>query len=153
LESGPDPERRSYFWRATFEDPDGNEWLMQEITARLPGRIDATTTSYTSTSDLADAMRHASVAHGEHENRIGEADANWPDWYAAWSMTYSSRGDPDERATVSELPDRVRIVTICGNARIAANALREGRAGLHRVSNDRRRSARSSVRSSLEHER
>jgi catechol 2,3-dioxygenase-like lactoylglutathione lyase family enzyme len=89
-ESGPDPERRSYFSRATFKDPDGNEWLMQEITTRLPGRVDATATGYTSTSDLADAMRRASVAHGEHEKRIGEADANWPDWYAAYMVAEQS---------------------------------------------------------------
>jgi catechol 2,3-dioxygenase-like lactoylglutathione lyase family enzyme len=89
-EGGPDPERRSYFSRATFKDPDGNEWLMQEITTRLPGRVDATATGYTSTSDLADAMRRASVAHGEHEKRIGEADANWPDWYAAYMVAEQS---------------------------------------------------------------
>jgi catechol 2,3-dioxygenase-like lactoylglutathione lyase family enzyme len=89
-ESGPDPERRSYFSRATFKDPDDNEWLMQEITTRLPGRIDATTTSYTSTSDLAEAMRRASLAHGEHEKRIGEADANWPAWYAAYMVAEQS---------------------------------------------------------------
>ena len=64
---GLDPERRSYFSRATFRDPDGNEWLMQEITTRLPGRVDATETSFGSTSDLANAMRRASAAHGEHE--------------------------------------------------------------------------------------
>jgi catechol 2,3-dioxygenase-like lactoylglutathione lyase family enzyme len=89
-ESGPDPERRSYFSRATFKDPDGNEWLMQEITTRLPGRVDAAATSYTSTSDLADAMRRASVAHGEHEKRIGQRDDNWPDWYAAYMVAEQS---------------------------------------------------------------
>jgi catechol 2,3-dioxygenase-like lactoylglutathione lyase family enzyme len=89
-EAGPDPERRSYFSRATFKDPDGNEWLMQEITTRLPGRVDATATSYTSTSDLADAMRRASAAHGEHEKRIGQRDDNWPDWYAAYMVAEES---------------------------------------------------------------
>jgi catechol 2,3-dioxygenase-like lactoylglutathione lyase family enzyme len=84
--SGPDPERRSYYSLATFSDPDGNSWLMQEITTRLPGRIDAAETAFGSASDLASAMRRASVAHGEHEKRIGKADANWPDWYAAYMV-------------------------------------------------------------------
>jgi catechol 2,3-dioxygenase-like lactoylglutathione lyase family enzyme len=82
--SGPDPEHRSYRSFASFKDPDGNGWLFQEITTRLPGRIDSTATTFASASDLADAMRRASVAHGEHEKRIGAADANWPDWYAKY---------------------------------------------------------------------
>jgi catechol 2,3-dioxygenase-like lactoylglutathione lyase family enzyme len=82
--SGPDPEHRSYRSFASFKDPDGNGWLLQEITARLPGRIDSTATTFPSATDLADAMRRASVAHGEHEKRIGRADANWPDWYAKY---------------------------------------------------------------------
>ena len=84
--SGPDPARRSYFSYATFSDPDGNEWLLQEVTTRFPGRIDANATSFASVSDLASAMRRASVAHGEHEKRIGAADLNWPDWYAAYMV-------------------------------------------------------------------
>ena len=89
-ESGPDPERRSYFSRATFKDPDGNEWLMQEITTRLPGRVDAAATSFGSTSDLANAMRRAEAAHGEHEKRTGVRDENWPDWYAAYMVAEQS---------------------------------------------------------------
>ena len=88
--SGPDPERRSYFSRATFSDPDGNQWLMQEITTRLPGRVDATETSFGSTSDLANAMRRAEAAHGEHEKRTGVRDENWPDWYAAYMVSEQS---------------------------------------------------------------
>ena len=84
--SGPDPEHRSYGSFASFSDPDGNSWLLQEVTTRLPGRIDSTATTFGSASDLANAMRRASVAHGEHEKRIGEADANWPDWYAAYMV-------------------------------------------------------------------
>ena len=83
---GPDPERRSYLSYATFADPDGNTWLLQEVTTRLPGRIDSGETAYVSATDLANAMRRASAAHGEHEARIGEADANWPDWYAAYMV-------------------------------------------------------------------
>jgi catechol 2,3-dioxygenase-like lactoylglutathione lyase family enzyme len=83
---GPDPTRASYNSLATFSDPDGNSWLLQEITTRLPGRVDAAATEFGSVSDLAGAMRRASVAHGEHEKRIGAADANWPDWYAAYMV-------------------------------------------------------------------
>jgi catechol 2,3-dioxygenase-like lactoylglutathione lyase family enzyme len=79
--SGPDPERRSYASFATFSDPDGNAWLLQEVTSRLPGRVDADTT-FASSPELASALRRAAAAHGEHEKRLGQHDANWPDWYA-----------------------------------------------------------------------
>jgi catechol 2,3-dioxygenase-like lactoylglutathione lyase family enzyme len=82
--SGRDPENRSYRSFASFRDPDGNGWLFQEITARLAGRIDPAATTFASTNDLASAMRRASAAHGEHEKRIGQADPNWPDWYAKY---------------------------------------------------------------------
>ena len=84
--SGPAADRQSYSSFATFSDPDGNTWLLQEITTRLPGRVDAAETSYASVADLSAAMRRASVAHGEHEKRIGQADENWPDWYAAYMV-------------------------------------------------------------------
>jgi catechol 2,3-dioxygenase-like lactoylglutathione lyase family enzyme len=85
--SGPDPERRSYRSFASFSDPDGNSWLLQEVTTRLPGRIDSSATSFASDADLAAAMRRASVAHGEHEKRTGgQRDENWPDWYAAYMV-------------------------------------------------------------------
>jgi catechol 2,3-dioxygenase-like lactoylglutathione lyase family enzyme len=80
--SGPDPERRSYSSLATFKDPDGNGWLLQEVTARLPGRVDARGTTFTSTVDLESALRRAATAHGEHEKRTGQHDENWPSWYA-----------------------------------------------------------------------
>ena len=92
--SGLDPERRSYFSRASFSDPDGNSWLLQEITTRLPGRIDAAETSFGSASDLAGAMRRAEAAHGEHEKRTGEADPNWPDWYAEYMVSEQSGAEP-----------------------------------------------------------
>ena len=84
--TGPSPDRGSYGSFASFSDPDGNGWLIQEVTTRLPGRVDAATTSFASVSDLASALRRASAAHGEHEKRIGEADPNWPDWYAAYTV-------------------------------------------------------------------
>lgn len=84
-ENGPDPDRRSYASFATFSDPDGNSWLLQEVTTRFPGRIDSGMTSFGSTADLAGALRRAAAAHGEHETRhSGGYDANWPDWYAAY---------------------------------------------------------------------
>jgi catechol 2,3-dioxygenase-like lactoylglutathione lyase family enzyme len=83
---GSDPDHRSYRSFASFRDPDGNGWLLQEITSRLPGRIDPATTSFASVSDLASALRRAEAAHGEHEKRTGQRDANWPDWYAAYMV-------------------------------------------------------------------
>jgi catechol 2,3-dioxygenase-like lactoylglutathione lyase family enzyme len=84
--NGPDPERRSYRSFASFKDPDGNGWLFQELTTRLPGRIDPANTTFASASDLASALRRAAAAHGEHEKRTGQADPNWPDWYAEYMV-------------------------------------------------------------------
>jgi catechol 2,3-dioxygenase-like lactoylglutathione lyase family enzyme len=84
--SGRDPQGRSYFSFASFEDPEGNGWLLQEITTRLPGRIDAGHVAFASTADLASAFRRAEAAHGEHEKRTGQRDANWPDWYAQYMV-------------------------------------------------------------------
>jgi catechol 2,3-dioxygenase-like lactoylglutathione lyase family enzyme len=91
--SGRDPERRSYSSFATFSDPDGNSWLLQEITARLPGRVDADTT-FASSTELAAALRRAGAAHGQHEERTGgQRDENWPDWYAEY-MVAEQAGKP-----------------------------------------------------------
>jgi catechol 2,3-dioxygenase-like lactoylglutathione lyase family enzyme len=87
---GPDPNHGSYRSFASFNDPDGNGWLFQEITSRLPGRIDSAATTFASIKDLANAMRRASTAHGEHEKRIGAADPNWPDWYAEYMVREQS---------------------------------------------------------------
>jgi catechol 2,3-dioxygenase-like lactoylglutathione lyase family enzyme len=84
--SGPAPDHASYGSLATFSDPDGNRWLLQEVTTRLPGRIDSAATTFGSASDLANAMRRAEAAHGEHEKRTGQRDENWPDWYAAFMV-------------------------------------------------------------------
>jgi hypothetical protein len=85
--SGPDPEHGSGLTCARFNDPDGNRCLLHEVTTRVPGRA---ITSFVSGSDLADAMRRASAAHGEHEKRIGQADANWRDWYAKYMVAEQS---------------------------------------------------------------
>jgi len=84
--SGPATNHATYSSFATFTDPDGNGWLVQEITARLPGRVDPATTSYSSVADVVNALKRAAIAHGEHEKRIGAADPNWPDWYAAYMV-------------------------------------------------------------------
>ena len=85
---GPDPEHGSYRSFASFHDPDGNGWLFQEITTRLPGRIDSTATTFASANDLASAFRRAEAAHGEHEKNVlgGQRDENWPEWYAAYMV-------------------------------------------------------------------
>lgn len=83
---GPAADHQSYGSFASFEDPDGNSWLLQEISTRLPGRVDQETTSFSSTSDLAEALRRAAAAHGKHEARIGKEDPDWPDWYADYMV-------------------------------------------------------------------
>jgi catechol 2,3-dioxygenase-like lactoylglutathione lyase family enzyme len=82
--AGPDPEHRSYRSFASFKDPDGNGWIFQEITARPAGRLDPAATTFASASDLASALRRAEAAHGRHEAKTGQRDANWPDWYARY---------------------------------------------------------------------
>ena len=84
--SGPAPEHQSYGSFASFEDPDGNGWLLQEITARLPGRVDPAATTFASASELSKALQRASAAHGQHEARIGHEDPDWPDWYAEYMV-------------------------------------------------------------------
>jgi catechol 2,3-dioxygenase-like lactoylglutathione lyase family enzyme len=90
---GRDPMRRSYASFATFSDPDGNEWLLQEVTARLPGRVDGGLTSFTSLAELISALRRAETAHGVYEKRLGQRDAEWPDWYARY-MIAEQAGTP-----------------------------------------------------------
>ena len=82
--NGPDPEHRSYPSYASCSDPDGNRWLFQEVTQRLPGRVDADGANFVSSAELASALRRAEAAHGEHEKRLGHRDADWPSWYAEY---------------------------------------------------------------------
>jgi catechol 2,3-dioxygenase-like lactoylglutathione lyase family enzyme len=88
--SGPDPQRRSYASFAGFSDPDGNSWALQEVTTRLPGRVEADETKYASLADLANAMRRAEAAHGEYEKKLGQRHADWPSWYAAYMIAEQS---------------------------------------------------------------
>jgi len=95
--SGADPEHRSYRSFASFSDPDGNGWLFQEITTRVPGRIDPAATTFASVNDLASAFRRAGAAHGEHEKRTGgQRDENWPDWYAKYMVAEQTGEEPPQ---------------------------------------------------------
>jgi len=91
--SGPDPARASYASFVSFADPDGNSWLVQEVTVRLPGRVNADVTKFTSPTELAGALRRAEAAHGEHEKRTGQRDANWADWYAEYIVREQAGGE------------------------------------------------------------
>jgi catechol 2,3-dioxygenase-like lactoylglutathione lyase family enzyme len=92
--NGPDAEHgSSYRSFASFHDPDGNGWLLQEVTTRLPGRVDSATTTFASANDLASALRRAEAAHGQHEKRTGQRDANWPDSYAAYMVAEQAGGE------------------------------------------------------------
>lgn len=82
--AGPAPDNQTYGSWASFSDPDGNTWYVQEVTTRLPGRV--TSAAYDSVADLAEALRRAAAAHGKHEEETGQADANWPDWYAQYML-------------------------------------------------------------------
>ena len=92
--AGADPQRTSYSSFVSFSDPDGNGWVLQEITSRLPGRTDPAATTFASTADLAAALRRAAAAHGEHETRTGTEDANWPDWYADYIVREQAGAEP-----------------------------------------------------------
>nr|WP_315593292.1 VOC family protein [uncultured Cupriavidus sp.] len=90
-QSGTHPQRQTYSSYATFNDPDGNTWLLQEVTARLPGRVNADTATFASPTELAAALRRAAAAHGEHEKRNGgKHDEGWPDWYAEYIVREQS---------------------------------------------------------------
>jgi catechol 2,3-dioxygenase-like lactoylglutathione lyase family enzyme len=93
--AGRAPDDGSYGSFATFADPDGNCWLLQQVTTRLPGHVDPAITSFGSTSDLAGALRRAAAAHDEHEKRHGgEHDEDWPDWYAAYIVAEQAGATP-----------------------------------------------------------
>ena len=90
---GPDPERASYGSFCSFMDPDGNLWIVQEVTTRLPGRIEPTQTAFATTADLEGALERAEAAHAEHEKRTGEPDKTWPAWYASYMVAEQTGSD------------------------------------------------------------
>ena len=83
---GPGSDRQSYGSWLAFDDPDGNGWFVQEVTTRLPGRVTGKPAAYDSVADLTAALRRAAAAHGKHEAEIGQADENWPEWYAQFMV-------------------------------------------------------------------
>ncbi len=93
--TGPHPERLSYYSYVSFSDPDGNGWLLQEVTKRLAGRV-AGNTTYASEHDLAQATTRAAKAHEQHEKRTGQSDANWPDWYAEYMVREQLGEEPPQ---------------------------------------------------------
>jgi catechol 2,3-dioxygenase-like lactoylglutathione lyase family enzyme len=86
---GIDPERRSYFSRASFADPDGNTWQLQEITERLPGRVEVR-----DSAALAQLLLETAKRHGEYEAVAPPHD--WWDWYAAYLDARENGSTPDE---------------------------------------------------------
>lgn len=89
---GPAPDHTSYGSWVTFGDPDGNSWFVQEVTTRLPGRATSALAVYDSAAGLAAALRRAAAAHGKHEEETGQADPDWPDWYARYMVTDTGAG-------------------------------------------------------------
>jgi hypothetical protein len=81
---GPAQDHQTYGSWVSFSDPDGSTWFVQEVTARLPGRATSALASFDSVAGLAAALRRAAAAHGRHEQETGQADPNWPDWYAEY---------------------------------------------------------------------
>jgi catechol 2,3-dioxygenase-like lactoylglutathione lyase family enzyme len=92
--AGPDPKRRSYGSFVSFSDPDGNAWLVQEVTARLPGRVNSEVATFDSVTALAGVLRRAEAAHGEHEKNTGQKDLDWPDWYAQYILSEQAKAPP-----------------------------------------------------------
>jgi catechol 2,3-dioxygenase-like lactoylglutathione lyase family enzyme len=88
--AGPSPEHKSYGSWVSFDDPDGNTWYVQEVTTRRPGRTTSALAAYGSVAGLADALRRAEAAHGQHEKEIGHSDPDWPDWYARYMADESA---------------------------------------------------------------
>ena len=85
-EPGPAPEHQTYGSWVSFTDPDGNSWFVQEVTTRLPGRATSVLAIYDSAAGLAEELRRAAAAHGKHEEETGQADPDWPDWYAQFMV-------------------------------------------------------------------
>ena len=88
--AGASPDRQSYGSWLSFADSDGNTWFVQEVTTRLPGRVAPAPTTYDSAPILADALRRVAAAHGRHEEETGQADPDWPDWYAQYMVDEQS---------------------------------------------------------------
>ncbi|MBW4489351.1 MAG: VOC family protein [Trichocoleus desertorum ATA4-8-CV12] len=98
---GRDPEGRSYFSFASFEDPDGNVWLLQEIQTRLPGRLwDSTPAQDLDVATLATLLRETAEHHDSYEKAHGEH--HWWDWYAPYLSARQSGSTPEEAAAAAD---------------------------------------------------
>ena len=84
--SGPAPDRRSYGSFVSFSDPDGNSWLLQEITTRLPGRVDAARRRSLRRATWRARCGARRPPTASTRSAPGERDADWPDWYAAYMV-------------------------------------------------------------------
>jgi catechol 2,3-dioxygenase-like lactoylglutathione lyase family enzyme len=97
---GRDPEGRSYYSFASFEDPDGNGWLLQEITTRLPGREwKATQAPATNVAALAELLHETEQHHGHYEKAHGKHQ--WWDWYAPYLSARQNGSSPEEAAAAA----------------------------------------------------
>jgi hypothetical protein len=90
---GPAPGRTSFGSYVSFDDSEGNSWVVQEVTTRVPDRPTSVLAAYGSVGALADALRRAAAAHERHAQNIGHADPDWPDWYAQYLADESARPD------------------------------------------------------------
>jgi catechol 2,3-dioxygenase-like lactoylglutathione lyase family enzyme len=98
---GRDPEGRSYFSFASFEDPDGNGWLLQEIQTRLPGREwKSTRAQDLDVATLAELLRETEEHHGHFEKT--HAEHHWWDWYAPYLSARQNGSSPEEASAAAD---------------------------------------------------
>jgi catechol 2,3-dioxygenase-like lactoylglutathione lyase family enzyme len=90
---GPAPDRESFGSYVSFDDQEGNNWVVQEVTTRVPGRTTSVLAAYGSVGALADALRRAAAAHDHNAENTGRADPDWPDWYARYLADESAGPD------------------------------------------------------------
>src|SRR5215813_12330319 len=99
--SGRDPQGRSYFSFASFEDPDGNSWLLQEIQTRLPGRVwQSTRARAIDVATLAELLRETAEHHDHYEK--SHAAHHWWDWYAPYLSARQNGSSPEEAAAAAD---------------------------------------------------
>ena len=109
--AGRDPEGRSYFSFASFEDPDGNGWLLQEITTRLPGR-EWKSTQVMDVATLAELLRETEQHHGQYEKT--HAKHQWWEWYAPYLSARQKGSSREQAAAVADryMDEVHRIATV-----------------------------------------
>jgi catechol 2,3-dioxygenase-like lactoylglutathione lyase family enzyme len=106
---GRDPEGRSYFSFASFADPDGNSWLLQEITTRLPGRVWQSQT--VDVANLAELLHETAEHHDHYEKTHGKH--NWWDWYAPYLSARQNGSSPEEAtAAANSYMEKFEVITL-----------------------------------------